>query len=65
VYLHVFDWPADGVLAVPGFQGRITQITVLGDKRKLRWRQDDDKLEIQVPPTAPDENDSVLQIMTR
>jgi len=65
VYLHVFDWPSEGQLAVPGFQGRIAQITLLGDKRKLRWRQDDEKLTIQVPPTAPDENDSVLQIVTR
>ena len=65
VYLHVFDWPTESQLDVPGFQGRIAQITVLGDKRKLRWRQDDDKLTIQVPPTAPDQNDSVLQIVTR
>ncbi len=65
IYLHVFDWPSEGQLEVPGFQGRIAQITVLGDKRKLRWRQDDEKLTIQVPPTAPDENDSVLQIVTR
>jgi alpha-L-fucosidase len=65
VYVHVFDWPPESQLEVPGFQGRIAQITVLGDKRKLRWRQDDAKLTIQVPPTAPDPNDSVLQIVTR
>jgi alpha-L-fucosidase len=65
VYVHVFDWPSDTLLEVPGFQGRIVQITELGDKRKLRWRQNDEKLEIRVPPTAPDENDSVLQIVTR
>jgi alpha-L-fucosidase len=65
VYIHVFDWPAQGLLEVPGSLGRIAQITVLGDKRKLRWRQDDAKLTIQVPPAAPDSNDSVLQIVTR
>ena len=65
VYLHVFDWPQDGRLEVPGLQGRIAQITVLGDKRKLKFQQEGDKLIIQVPPTAPDQNDTVLQIVTR
>ena len=65
VYLHVFDWPANGQLEVPGFQGRVAQITVLGDKRKLKFQQAEDKLTIQVPPTAPDASDSVLQVVTR
>ena len=65
VYVHVFDWPAEGVLDVPGFPARVAQVTVLGDRRKLRWRQNEEKLEIQVPPTAPDPVDSVLQVVTR
>ena len=65
VYLHVFDWPAESQLEVPGFQGRVAQITVLGDKKKLKYQQDNEKLIIQVPATAPDANDSVLQITTR
>jgi alpha-L-fucosidase len=65
VYLHVFDWPSNSQLEVPGLQGRVAQITVLGDKRKLRFRQNDDKLIIYVPASAPDSSDSVLQIVTR
>lgn len=65
VYLHVFNWPADGTLVVPGLKERAVQISMIGDKRKLHWRQNEEKLEIQVPPTAPDPNDSVLQILTR
>jgi alpha-L-fucosidase len=65
VFLHVFDWPANSQMEVPGLPGRITQITLLGTKRKLKYQQNGDKLIIQVPATAPDENDSVLQIMTR
>ena len=38
VYLHVFDWPESSQLEVPSFTGRVAQITVLGDKRKLRFR---------------------------
>ncbi len=65
VYLHVFDWPESSQLEVPSFTGRVAQITVLGDKRKLRFREADDKLTIQVPAAAPDPNDSVLQIVMR
>jgi alpha-L-fucosidase len=65
VYVHVFNWPADGTLSVPGLKERVAQINVLGDKKKLHWRQDEEKLEIQVPPAAPDENDSVLQVVTK
>jgi len=65
VYVHVFDWPPEGRLELPGFQARVAQIAVLGDKKKLKFQQENDKLIIQVPPTAPDENDSVLQIATR
>ena len=65
VYLHVLNWPADGTLTVPGLKGRVGQITVLGDKNKLHWRQDEEKLQIIIPSTAPDESDTVLQILTR
>ena len=62
VFLHVFDWPAARQLEVPGFQGRVAQITLLGEKKKLKYRQQSDRLIIQVPPKAPDPNDSVLQV---
>ena len=62
VFLHVFDWPAERQLEVPGIQGRIAQITLMSDRKKLKYQQVGDKLIIQVPPAAPDPNDSVLQI---
>jgi alpha-L-fucosidase len=65
IYVHVLNWPSDGTLTVPGLKERVGQITVLGDKKKLHWRQDGEKLEILIPPAAPDENDSVLQIVTK
>jgi alpha-L-fucosidase len=65
IYVHVFDWPADGTLVVAGLKEHAVQIAIMGDKRKLRFRQNEEKLEIQVPPTAPDENDTVVQILTK
>jgi alpha-L-fucosidase len=65
IFLHVFDWPANGRLEVPGLSGRVAQIGLLGDKRKLKYQQENDKLIIQVPLVAPDPNDSVVQITLR
>jgi alpha-L-fucosidase len=65
IYLHVFDWPANGQLEIPWIEGRITQITVLGDKRKLRFQVGSGRVIINAPLIAPDANDSVLQIVTK
>ena len=32
LYLHVFEWPAGGVLAIPGIEGR--QAYLLGDPQQ-------------------------------
>ncbi|HIN80523.1 MAG TPA: hypothetical protein EYN00_05550, partial [Planctomycetes bacterium] len=36
VYLHVFDWPDDDVLEVPGLITPITRATMLGDRKEGR-----------------------------
>jgi len=35
LYLHVFDWPADGKLIVPGLGSKVTNCYSLADKKKL------------------------------
>ena len=65
IYLHVFDWPSKPELEVPGLERRVSRITVLATGRKVHFKQKKDRLLIAVPPTAPDPNDSVLQIATR
>ena len=39
LYLHVFDWPKDGELLVPGLKNEIRQAYLLADRRP--WRRDD------------------------
>ena len=65
IYLHVFDWPSRPELELPGLKRRISKITVLATGRKARFKQKKGRLIIAVPSTAPDPNDSVLQINTR
>jgi alpha-L-fucosidase len=64
IYLHVFDWPSKPELEVPGLKRRVSQITVLGTGQKAQFKQEKSRLTIAVPFTAPDPNDSVLQIDT-
>jgi alpha-L-fucosidase len=64
IYLHVFDWPSKPELVVLGPKGRVSQITVLATRQKAQFKQEKGRLIIAVPSTAPDPNDSVLQIDT-
>jgi alpha-L-fucosidase len=64
IYVHVFDWPSKPELEVPGLKGRVSQITVLATGQKAEFKQEKGRLTIAVPSTAPDPNDSVLQIDT-
>jgi alpha-L-fucosidase len=64
IYLHVFDWPSKPELEVPRLKGRVSRITVLATGQKAHFKQEKERLIIAVPSTAPDPNDSVLQIDT-
>jgi alpha-L-fucosidase len=65
IYLHVFNWPADGKLAVDAFPGRVTSVKLLAGSQKLTFHQRTDQLQITVPQQAPDANDSVVEVVTR
>ncbi len=55
LYLHVFDWPADGVLRLPGLGSAPRSARLLGDpERKLTAKATADGVEIAVPATAID-----------
>ncbi len=56
LYLHVFQWPHDGKLLVPGLKNDITQAYVLADNSKspLATQKNEDGQTIIVPAEAPD-----------
>jgi len=55
LYLHVFDWPTDGVLRVPGLGGTPRSARLLGDpNRELTATATEAGVEIAVPPAAID-----------
>jgi len=63
IYVHVLDWSAP-TCEIPGFEGRVLSARLLADGRPLTFRQSEDKLQIDVPPQAPDPNVSVIAIKT-
>jgi len=61
LYLHVFDWPADGRLVVKGFDRKTGSASLLADpSRKLDVKPHAGGLQIQLPATAPDAISSVV-----
>jgi hypothetical protein len=62
LYLHVFDWPADGKLVVPGILNSPKKAYLLSDAKKaaLTVSRREDSLVVSLPAAAPDANDSVV-----
>jgi alpha-L-fucosidase len=62
LFLHIFDWPADGVIALDGDFGEIDRAYLLGDPAEEPLPVDvtEDGIQIQGPVEAPDPIDTVL-----
>ena len=64
-YLHVFEWPADGKLALGGFTGRVNKAWLLSDPSQTglpQRRTDAVTMQFEVPPQAPDVANSVVVV---
>jgi alpha-L-fucosidase len=56
LFLHVFQWPRDGKLLVPGLKNLVSSARLLADpKQPLRTSRDGAGVVIELPATAPDE----------
>ena len=62
LYLHVFDWPENGELLVPGLKNKVQQTYLMADWQALETRQQDSGVVVFLPPQAPDDIDSVVVI---
>ena len=62
LYLHVFDWPADGKITLNGAGPKVKRARLLADKKQtLRVEQTSpQEIQITVPAIAPDPLDSVI-----
>jgi alpha-L-fucosidase len=61
LYLHVFDWPTDGKLFIPGLLTKPQSAGLLVDPdRNLKAASSDDDTTILLPPAAPDKISSTV-----
>jgi alpha-L-fucosidase len=63
LYLHVFDWPEDGRLAVRGLHNRVLDAHPLADvERKLPVTREGDVVYVTLPDAPLDEVDTVIAV---
>ncbi len=62
LYLHVFDWPKNGKLVVPGVASRVSRSYLLADAQQtgMAVAVDDGTVTVALPEKAPDAIDSVI-----
>jgi alpha-L-fucosidase len=62
LYLHVWDWPGDGKLTIPGILNDALTACLLSDAKRSRLEviRKDDALVVSVPTQAPDTVASVV-----
>ena len=62
IYLHVFQWPADGKLRVPALKNKVLSARLLADGASLAVAREGDEAVVRVPSEAPDEAASVVAL---
>jgi alpha-L-fucosidase len=61
LYLHIFDWPHDGVLLLSGLRNEVTKAYLLLDKsHTFELTRDGDRLAIRLPGKPADDDDTVV-----
>jgi alpha-L-fucosidase len=60
LYLHVFDWPTDGRLVVPGLRNEVVSAALLAPSQTLNVTPASGGVQIAVPVKAPDELSSTV-----
>ena len=64
VYLHVFDWPRDGELTIPGLKNDVKKVYLLADRSQEPFpvKRKDNDMVIKLPADEPDANLTVVVV---
>ncbi len=66
LYLHVFDWPKDGVLKVPGLKADVRDVYLLSNpEQHFAWKFEDGDLHVHAPAVIFDEINTVIVVKTK
>ena len=64
LYMHVFDWPSDGKLVIPGLAGEVISARILGGL-EVTYIVGDGEVLISIPKTMPNEHIGVVAVEVR
>ena len=62
LYLHVFDWPKDGKLVVPGLRNKVTRVRMMETHKKIAATAENGDVVLTLPAQAPDPIASVIEL---
>lgn len=65
LYLHVFDWPTNGKLLVPGLKSEVGMAYLLVGGAKLKAKNTPEGVMIDVPTKAPDKVSTTVVLMIK
>lgn len=66
LYLHVFNWPKDEILRIPGLKTRISDVYLLANpKQKFAWKFEDGDALIHAPSVIFDPINTVVVVKTK
>ncbi|MGH8021219.1 MAG: alpha-L-fucosidase [Opitutaceae bacterium] len=65
LFLHVFDWPADGKLVVPGLRSKVGSARLLATEARIKARATGRSVTLDIPREAPDPIVSVIALELR
>jgi alpha-L-fucosidase len=65
LYLHVFDWPADGKLVVPGLKNQVESAYLLANHSKLKTSSNGDGVLVSLPTAATDKISSTVVLKVK
>jgi alpha-L-fucosidase len=65
LYLHVYNWPADGRLVIPGLDNEVLSAKLLANGKTLTSTKENNQVVVNVPASALDENATVIKMLIK
>jgi alpha-L-fucosidase len=62
LYIHLFDYPKNGKLTLPGYNGKVKYAQFLNDHSELLYKSDGQDLELTIPKQKPDYEIPVIEL---
>ncbi len=62
LYLHVFDWPKEGKLVLPGLKNRVSQAYLLRNLKNLETTRNEAGVTVELPSIEHDKADEVVVV---